>query len=404
MKQIFKRKSSGIGGQGSENKGIGNGQSGVAKTGFYNLLDPAGFKKGISFGLGIIFTLLTSAVLAVAVTGTMNSFSSGNIVDASQINTNFASLKTAIEGITSSQWTSSGSNIYYNAGNVGIGTNSPGVPLDISSVSSLPSNVNGSVRLKGDFGTERIQFESSSGGGIHFFAYSGSNTSKSSVVNGQLLGFINGGGYDGTSINSTAGISFWSEENFTSSARGTGIRIVTASIGSAGYSEKMRITPNGNVGIGTSSPTALLHVAGTAGNTSGTWSSLSDERLKKNIFDYKGSLEKILNLRPVSFEWKENKEGRTAGRHIGFIAQEVEKIFPEWVSTMADGNKWMTPEGMNAVLVQSIREMSLRLRNLESRCSVTEHLDHEKSENAKLKQKLLSVEERLDALERMAKK
>ncbi|HNO25070.1 MAG TPA: tail fiber domain-containing protein, partial [Leptospiraceae bacterium] len=143
----------------------------------------------------------------------------------------------------------------------------------------------------------------------------------------------------------------------------------------------------GNVGIGTTNPTALLHVAGTAGNTSGTWSNLSDERLKKNIFDYKGSLEKVLNLRPVSFEWKENKEGKTAGRHIGFIAQEVEKIFPEWVSTMSDGNKWMTPEGMNAVLVQSIREMKSLY-------------DHEKSENAKLKQKLLSVEERLSALEK----
>ena len=183
----------------------------------------------------------------------------------------------------------------------------------------------------------------------------------------------------------------------------------------------------GNVGIGTISPTALLHVAGTAGNNTGTWSNLSDERLKKNIFDYKGSLEKILNLRPVSFEWKENKEGRTAGRHIGFIAQEVEKVFPEWVSAMSDGNKWMTPEGMNAVLVGAIRDLKNRFDSVETHCnaSLREYKTSLREqgtlnatlakENASLKENIRSLletvktqgqasqrlEERLNALEKM---
>ncbi|MDX1957820.1 MAG: hypothetical protein SFU98_04565 [Leptospiraceae bacterium] len=59
------------------------------------------FYRGILFGLGIISILFTGALVAVAVTGTMNTFSSGQVLDATAMNTNFNSLKTAIEGIPS---------------------------------------------------------------------------------------------------------------------------------------------------------------------------------------------------------------------------------------------------------------------------------------------------------------
>ncbi|HNF27617.1 MAG TPA: tail fiber domain-containing protein [Leptospiraceae bacterium] len=363
MKQIFKRKGSGIGAQGSENKGISSVRTGFAPVPAGNFIDLAGLKKGISIGLGIVLTLTASAVLAVAVTGTINTFSSGNVVDASQINTNFTSLKTAIEGITSSQWMSSGSNIYYNAGAVSIGTSIPDAGLDIVTSQGMAyfhSNKNNNSVKNARLGM--LSYSNAPYIPLTWFTSTGSagtNDSGISIGGGTLAGYA------------ASTVTIYTAANDTT-LQGT---------------ERVRVTGTGNVGIGTTSPTALLHVAGTAGNNTGTWSNLSDERLKKNIFDYKGSLEKVLNLRPVSFEWKENKEGKTAGRHIGFIAQEVEKIFPEWVSTMSDGNKWMTPEGMNAVLVQSIRE----LKSL---------YDNEKSENAKLKQKLLSVEERLNALEK----
>ncbi|MDX1957827.1 MAG: hypothetical protein SFU98_04600 [Leptospiraceae bacterium] len=59
------------------------------------------FYRGILFGLGIIFILGTGALVAVALTGTMNTFSSGQVLDVTAMNTNFNSLKTAIEGIPS---------------------------------------------------------------------------------------------------------------------------------------------------------------------------------------------------------------------------------------------------------------------------------------------------------------
>lgn len=58
-----------------------------------DLLRP--FVRGLAFGAG----LLASGLLAVTISGTINSFSSGETISAATINENFASLKTAVEGI-----------------------------------------------------------------------------------------------------------------------------------------------------------------------------------------------------------------------------------------------------------------------------------------------------------------
>ncbi len=55
--------------------------------------------KNFLAGFAIALGLIAGGLLAVAVTGTFNTFTSGNVMKASDINANFASLKTAIEGI-----------------------------------------------------------------------------------------------------------------------------------------------------------------------------------------------------------------------------------------------------------------------------------------------------------------
>ena len=52
----------------------------------------------------------------------------------------------------------------------------------------------------------------------------------------------------------------------------------------------------------------------------------SDEKIKKNVATIDRALDKILNLRGISFEYKKNDK-----KSIGFIAQEIEPIFPELV-------------------------------------------------------------------------
>ena len=124
------------------------------------------------------------------------------------------------------------------------------------------------------------------------------------------------------------------------------------------------ITPQGSVGIGTTEFLGgffKLAVNGAAAKPSGgQWSALSDARLKRNIEPLHGALERMLSLRGVTFEFTE--EGlRTGlalpGRHVGLIAQEVEPVFPEWVSESSSGYKFVTETGTTALLVEALREL-----------------------------------------------
>jgi hypothetical protein len=117
--------------------------------------------------------------------------------------------------------------------------------------------------------------------------------------------------------------------------------------------ERIRIDAAGNVGIGTS-PSALLHVNGTAGNPTGAWSVVSDARLKKDVSPLKNALETVMKLQGVSFKWKEKSKGDKL--HYGFISQDVEKVIPGWVWTDKGGYKWLEKEGAEAMLVEAIKE------------------------------------------------
>jgi hypothetical protein len=74
-----------------------------------------------------------------------------------------------------------------------------------------------------------------------------------------------------------------------------------------------------------------LSVKGTAWCENGNWSG-SDIRLKKNVVTIDNSLDKIIKLRGVYFEWKEDKNKTLQGKQIGLIGQEVQKVVPEAVT------------------------------------------------------------------------
>lgn len=143
-------------------------------------------------------------------------------------------------------------------------------------------------------------YASGSNGGINSLA----------VADDCILGDCNIGGHLGLkSLNTTyAGISFYS----------------------SGGSQMGQITAlNGNVGIGTDSPSYKLHVAGVIYSTSGN-KSLSDIR-KKNIIDYnqKLSVEDIANAPLIHYTLKDSDDKSV---HVGSIAQYWEKKLPETVA------------------------------------------------------------------------
>jgi hypothetical protein len=94
----------------------------------------------------------------------------------------------------------------------------------------------------------------------------------------------------------------------------------------------------------------------------------SDERLKKNIEPMSGALDVLARLRPVTFEWKDPAtRGGRYGAQRGFIAQEVEKVEPDWVGVDAQGYKTLNLSGLPALTVESIKELKTKNEALRER-------------------------------------
>ncbi len=95
------------------------------------------------------------------------------------------------------------------------------------------------------------------------------------------------------------------------------------------------------LGIGTTNTSYMLAVGGQpAANGYTAFTNYSDSRLKTNISSLDtGALSKIMQLRPVSFQYNQKYLQLYSGSdlnkvHKGFIAQEIQKVFPEMVSVM----------------------------------------------------------------------
>ena len=123
-------------------------------------------------------------------------------------------------------------------------------------------------------------------------------------------------------------------------------------------SERMSLNSSGN-----------LYVTGSYSN--------SDIALKENITTLPSQLENVKKLNPVSFDWKEKAEDGSTQSSIGFVAQEVEEIYPTLVTKPADdtdaeqGNKTkyktLNYPVMVSILTKAIQELEARIVALENK-------------------------------------
>ena len=101
--------------------------------------------------------------------------------------------------------------------------------------------------------------------------------------------------------------------------------------------------------------------------------STSDRRLKENIQPIKNALCKVIGVSGNTFNWKEltNKEKKTihgnTGRDVGVIAQEIESILPEAVTTRDSGYKAVNYEKIVPLLIEAIKEQQKQINELKSR-------------------------------------
>jgi hypothetical protein len=94
----------------------------------------------------------------------------------------------------------------------------------------------------------------------------------------------------------------------------------------------------------------------------------SDSRLKDNQTPLKDSLSKISQLNGYEFDWipmpgiHENE-----GHDIGVIAQEVEKVAPEVVTTRDNGYMAVKYEKLVPLLIEAIKELSEQVKDLQEK-------------------------------------
>lgn len=144
-----------------------------------------------------------------------------------------------------------------NNGNVGIGTINPSSILEVVTEDSMPRIIATSyhTQLSGDH---------AGGGAFTGRLVRGTSDEPSAVQIDDTIAAFTGQGYNGVGIGgrSKGGMFIRAEENWTPGAEGTRIVFVTTPTGSSSPAERLRISSEGNVGIGTETPQSALQVDG----------------------------------------------------------------------------------------------------------------------------------------------
>ena len=233
----------------------------------------------------------------------------------------------------------------YFKGNVGINTISPQEKLDVNG---------GNLIVQNHIGNNIAVSTTVNNGNDSHFKFQkarGGVNGPTQISATDTLGEVEWYGYDGTGYNKASSITAQASTNtgdFDARLTYASNQHVFTTTG-----ESLRIASNGDVGIGTSSPSQKLSVSGN-GAFSGTVSSngvvlTSDERFKTNITDANPQLADVTALGNSlrNWDWTEDAPiAKNDTRFLGLVAQEVETICPGIVTTIArtkDGAE-LTPE------------------------------------------------------------
>lgn len=124
------------------------------------------------------------------------------------------------------------------------------------------------------------------------------------------------------------------------------------------YPQFVSVT-SGTVSAAKVSSTKLYFNPSTGRLNATHFNSLSDANKKENIAPVRDAINTVSLLNGVSFNWKDTGE-----RSLGVIAQEVEAIVPEIVSTDARGEKSVNYDGIIPLLIESIKTLKQEIEEL----------------------------------------
>ena len=140
-------------------------------------------------------------------------------------------------------------------------------------------------------------------------------------------------------------------------------KVQTDGSGNVLISGSVRIT--GSLALGNIAPSATLGRID-ASNDIVAYST-SDIRFKTNIFPISSSLDKIKQISGVEFDWIPDIKHGYEGHDVGVIAQELEKVLPEVVTTRDNGYKAVKYEKIVPLLIEAIKEQQKQIDELRTR-------------------------------------
>jgi len=332
-----------------------------------------------------------------------------------------------------------GTGTSYIMGNVGIGTTSPGDLLHLNGSEPAMILEANSVNT-GEFD---LAFRKSRSNGV--------------ITSGDRLGRIIYYAHNGTTFNPSARIDVWSEGTITQQIPAN-IRFYTMNTTSS-LDERMRITADGNVGIGTTNPSRSLEVWGSGpifanssgsprfalnlqgdgswvlydyfgnswhlgiaqqnGNvgigtalpsyqlqlstdsaakpTTNTWTIASDARIKTDIRPFTDGLSVIEGINPVWYQYNGLGGFKADGKdNIGVVAQDIQKVAPYTVNTYSAK---LNPNDTNETELLNFNSHALTFVLINSVKEQQKQIDQLHMENQELKNKLDNLESRIALLE-----
>jgi hypothetical protein len=227
----------------------------------------------------------------------------------------------------------------------------------------------------------------------------GTNASPTVVASGDVIHEFIFNAHDGTNYEEAAYIGVYVDGTPGNDDMPGRIEFNTQPDGSSAWmgdgatTPEMVIKSTGFVGIGMSNPSVSLDVTGDIEYT-GTIADVSDIRLKTNIhpLSERGSmLEKLGLVNTYSFTMKDDKEGRV---EFGVMAQEIEKIFPELVTTADDemGTKAVNYSGLIAPMIEAGKELEAQNKAMKA------EIDTLKARQDEMKQAMNDITEDMKGL------
>lgn len=228
-------------------------------------------------------------------------------------------------------------------GNVGIGTGSPGTKLDVSgNAATVGSDLLANTRTNNTTKVSRLAMPPFVNTNLNFAYAAGATTSTDNIaaIGGAAGGF------------SAATVIVFHTAGSTNTDSGT---------------ERMRITSNGRVGIGTTAPDQLLSVNGDASKVGGgSWLNFSDERLKTFRGPFKSGLNAVMQLNPLRYQFRPNNAAGldSQSEFIGLGAQAVQKVIPEAVTTNSNGYMMINNDPIIWTMLNAIKEQQQEIVEL----------------------------------------